>query len=260
MKTLEYNGIEIREVDGRPYLTDQWKAAGSPPNLRPAEWLRQERTQRLARQIAAELGHPANMGGDHISFLVETRRGANGGTIAEFKLALAYAADLSPAFHSWMLDVAAERLQQIPAPRPVADSSLDESRLVSIVTKTVLAVLDERAANDGMFGSARGRRVSSALTDLAKRQAILDAVGDEPPKWRRYARIFLTEVRDNAALPMCGAWAVMPLQRFAKTMGAVEAIRKRVDSGEKLRELQSPKRQLGLGLSLVIDNGSKGAN
>ena len=245
---LVYNNTEIREVDGRPYLTDMHKAAGAPPNLRPSEWLRQERTRRLARQIAVELGHSANVGQDHISFLAETRRGVGGGTVAEFKLALAYAADLSPAFHSWMLDVASERLREV---KQEPSRSFDEERFVSVVAKIVHQVLDQRAANDGVFDSSRARRIAGELVSLGKRQARLD--GDEK-KWRGPWRSFVTEVRDVAELPSTGAWAVMPLAKFARTQAAVAAIGKRIALAEQVAE---SRRQLVLIAS--GDDGGKAA-
>jgi hypothetical protein len=97
--TLVYCGTRLREQGERICLTDCWRAAGSDPNKRPAEWLRQEGPQEFIRYIADSL----NMGIDHIA--IADRGGTSPATWAHWQIGMAYAKYLSPEFHAWCNEV-----------------------------------------------------------------------------------------------------------------------------------------------------------
>src|SRR5271156_6570700 len=69
-------------------LTDIYKAAGSPPNKDPREWLRHDDTREFIDFQAKLL----NVGLDHI---YQTKKGRSGGTMAHWVVAIKYAAYLS---------------------------------------------------------------------------------------------------------------------------------------------------------------------
>jgi len=92
--SLVYNNVRIRyDAEGRLSLTDMWRAAGAPKDRSPEEWQRQA-------------------GADFIDFVtsylpeqrsrfIKVSRGKGGGLWAHWRIALAYARYLSPAFYAW---------------------------------------------------------------------------------------------------------------------------------------------------------------
>ena len=86
-------------------LTDCWKAAGSPPSLRPNEWMGQVGPTAFRRYLENNLEavdacfDPSTPRGP----VYFTKKGGNKtqGTWGHWQLALAYAQDLSPAFRVW---------------------------------------------------------------------------------------------------------------------------------------------------------------
>ena len=79
-------------------LTDLWKAGGSVPRKKPAEWLLQEGTDEFIQQITGNYK-------SGISNLLQTRSGRIGGTFAHWKIALACAEFLSPKIRSQFMDI-----------------------------------------------------------------------------------------------------------------------------------------------------------
>lgn len=73
-------------------MTDVWRAAGSPENKEPKNWLRSEVAVALSDVIAVQIK------GD-LKSLFRTKKGRTGGTEAHWQLFLAYAKYLSPEFH-----------------------------------------------------------------------------------------------------------------------------------------------------------------
>lgn len=104
---LVYSGHIIHDRHELLSLTDMWRAAGSPEDRRPAEWLRSADAQRF---IDA-LGVMSDVGNSHTA-LVETKKGGpRQGTWAHWQVALAYAKYLSPEFHMWCNTVVRERME-----------------------------------------------------------------------------------------------------------------------------------------------------
>jgi hypothetical protein len=93
---LRYNGYEIAfaDDDKKVNLTHMWKAADGTMGRRPAEWLRQDDTEKFLESLKKELNGGCGP-------LLESKPGRYGGTFAHWQIALAYAKYLNPEFHIW---------------------------------------------------------------------------------------------------------------------------------------------------------------
>lgn len=138
---LVYNGFVIHRSDTARLvcLTDMWRAQGSLKSKEIDQWIRQERTCDLLLQLVSELRSDLNPVLNRVledkpgagsgmkalrewflqvkqlvveSGLIHTKPGKNGGTYGISKIAIAYAEDLSPAFHSWALTAIEERIEE----------------------------------------------------------------------------------------------------------------------------------------------------
>jgi len=91
--TLLDHAVRVKNHEGTDYicLNDLWRAAGSPENRTPYEWLRLPQTKELSKEVDSDI----NTGLSRI--LAE--RGRYGGTYAIPTLALSYAKYLSPKLH-----------------------------------------------------------------------------------------------------------------------------------------------------------------
>ena len=76
---MTIQGNDIHGHDDMVCLTDMWKSQGADDSKKPADWARKE-------------GHP------FIEFM--DTKGRNGNTVANWKVAMAYAKYLSPSFHA----------------------------------------------------------------------------------------------------------------------------------------------------------------
>jgi hypothetical protein len=99
---IEYNGAIIRwsEDGGEDFLnmTDMWKASGSDPNKKPADWLRKE-GKAFVDFIAENKGVP-------VGHILRKQHGnpkiGDGGSMsAHWQIGLAYAKYLSHEFHAY---------------------------------------------------------------------------------------------------------------------------------------------------------------
>ena len=91
---LVYNGIAIRDRDGKLNLTDMWKAAGADPSRQPGNWIASAEAQRF-KDFLAEIQTPGISGS-----LIETKEGRGGGTWAHWQLGLASRAARSTKWKS----------------------------------------------------------------------------------------------------------------------------------------------------------------
>lgn len=101
--TLTLNGQPIRDRGEMLSLTDMWKAAGSDPSKRPADWSRKEGASFIDHMNAV-----LNVPQGHI---LAGERGRTGQTFGHWQIALAYAKYLSPAFHAACNAVIRERME-----------------------------------------------------------------------------------------------------------------------------------------------------
>lgn len=95
---LVLRGREIRfDENGLACLNDIWRAAGYSQNQRPNDWSRLESTRRkMERVLELITGKSRNYAPDAMRRVFRTRRGPDGGTYADIRLALDYAEYLNP--------------------------------------------------------------------------------------------------------------------------------------------------------------------
>jgi hypothetical protein len=139
-RDLDYKGFIIhRNPESLVCLTDMWKAQGSVKSKEIDKWLLQERICDLLLQLVVEAKPElksivekarkdkpvANSGSKEYRAwasqlrklakqvgLIQTKGGKDGGTYVAYKLAIAYAEDLSAEFHSWALTALKERIEE----------------------------------------------------------------------------------------------------------------------------------------------------
>jgi hypothetical protein len=114
VQSLTYQGHPIALRGEMLNLTDMWRAAGSNPFKRPADWARKD-----GADFILHVGDILNMPQGHI----KTERGRGGATLAHWQIGLAYAKCLSPEFHMWCNTVVRERME---GPRPSGDVTVQE--------------------------------------------------------------------------------------------------------------------------------------
>lgn len=92
-------GRAIRtDENGLACLNDIWTAAGFTKNQRPGDWSRLPTThKRIERVLKLITGKSHNYDKADMHLVLRTRRGADGGTYADVRLALDYAEYLNPA-------------------------------------------------------------------------------------------------------------------------------------------------------------------
>lgn len=109
-------------------ITDMWKAAGSPKDKRPVDWLRSAEAEGMKKSLKTLM-----VGNSH-DCLVETRKGnpafGGGATWAHWQLAMAYAQSLSAEFHIWCNDVVRGYMQGRP---PASTGRADWDRILAAV-------------------------------------------------------------------------------------------------------------------------------
>lgn len=94
---LEYGGVTIRnDKNGEMLnLTDMWKACGSDPSKKPADWQRKE-----GKAFVEFIAENLNMPTEHIDIIRTNRGGKTPGTWAHWQIGMAYAKYLSHEFHA----------------------------------------------------------------------------------------------------------------------------------------------------------------
>ncbi|MCZ4270880.1 KilA-N domain-containing protein [Maritalea porphyrae] len=105
IQPLVYNSVEISVRDEKLSLTNMWRAAGSPPNQSPSQWLRTPNAKGFVEAVSF------NVGKSHIELVTSKRGGSHLGTFAHWQIALAYMKYLSHDFHMWGNEVIRERME-----------------------------------------------------------------------------------------------------------------------------------------------------
>lgn len=200
MFALDYNGFVIhrRIEDGLVCLTDMWKAQGSIKTQQVNQWLGQEGTCDLLLQLMSEIHPDLKPVCDRVlkskpeagsgrqkeskrkfrawssevkqlateSGLVTTKSGKTGGTYGIPKIAIAYAENLSPEFHSWALTAIEERIEEEANPEKAlsrgydravkgwkkqgySDTDIDVLTQCVITRKDLTGTLKEHGVGDG---------------------------------------------------------------------------------------------------------------
>ena len=95
---LVIRGQNVRfDEGGLACLNDIWSAAGYTKNQRPGDWSRLEVTRRkIERVLELITGKSRNYDASDMRCVFRTKRGADGGTYADIRLALDYAEYLNP--------------------------------------------------------------------------------------------------------------------------------------------------------------------
>ena len=108
---LIYAGHRINERDEMLSLTDMWRAAGRPENLKPNDWVSQERTAKRIDHL-----YKTSIATTDGNSVIQTFRGAEGGTWAHWALAIEYAEDLSTEMWFWAKTAIREKMERLHAP------------------------------------------------------------------------------------------------------------------------------------------------
>lgn len=97
-KALVIRGRSVRfDENGLACLNDIWTAAGFTKNQRPNDWTRLAVTRRKVERVLELItGKSRNYDDKDMRRVLRTRRGADGGTYADVRLALDYAEYLNP--------------------------------------------------------------------------------------------------------------------------------------------------------------------
>ncbi|WP_226576520.1 KilA-N domain-containing protein [Acuticoccus sediminis] len=181
---LDYNGRPICGRADMLSLTDMWKAAGAPPDKRPAEWLRHDGTKEFVECVAATV----NVGKAHI---LEGQRGRAGGTWAHWQIGLAYAKYLSPEFHIWCNEIVRSVMAQTAATAAEIPADLHEQieRTFGICRQLIRKVTVMESSVGSIVDDAIERRIAadsrvSVMSHVSVRQILADE-WKVPAKGRR---------------------------------------------------------------------------
>lgn len=153
--TIRGRAIRVDE-NGLTCLNDIWKAAGFTKNQRPNDWARLPTTiKRMEKVLALITGKSRNYNKADMHRVFRTRRGADGGTYADLRLALDYAEYLNPAL---AIEVKEVYLRYKAADPALADDIMERS---------------DGAANEWMAKRSISRATRLAYTDTLKRHGVV---------------------------------------------------------------------------------------
>ena len=153
---LVLRGRNIRfDENGLACLNDIWKAAGYTKNRRPYDWQRLPGSNgKIERVLELITGKSRNYTKDDMRLAFRTRRGADGGTYADVRLALDYAEYLNPRL--------AIEVKEVFLRYKAADPTLADE------------VLQRASAEDNEWAAKRaiGRAVRIQYTDELKNRGV----------------------------------------------------------------------------------------
>jgi len=157
-KQLAIRGRAIRiDENGLTCLNDIWSAAGYTKNRRPGDWYRlSTTTPRIIRVLSLITGKSRNYTPADIHRVYRTRRGPDGGTYADVRLALDYAEYLNPALAIEVKEVFIRYKAADPA---LADEVMERA---------------DAAANERMAKRSISRAVRLGYTATLKQHGVLE--------------------------------------------------------------------------------------
>lgn len=241
---LRFNDAVIRDREQSLNLTDMWKAAGSPENKRPSDWL----ATPMAREFIEFIGENLNAGKSGIALVDAKRGGTSAGTWAHWQLAMAYAKYLSPAFHAWCNQVVRAHMEgSAPAPALTGTSpSAELAALRAELAELKAAVLAPRSMAEALpvVGVVDARvYILGPLRQIARKQARL--VGE---RWRSVYKRLDNELREATNYPMVGgaSWDMMPRAQLAIAHRKVTRWQREVDARTARMLDSAPPQQLPL--------------
>lgn len=166
-RVLTYGGSPIHIAGERLNLTDMWKAAGSPPNKEPFNWVRFEGAS-FVDAVAVNL----NLS---VAQVYRTKQGRNGGSEAHWQVGLAYAKYLSDEFHMWCNSVV----------RAVVEGGHGNHRFRDELAARRVRALEKITAIRAVaqVEKMRGRRAASqALPGIYADAGMMLDLGDDRPE------------------------------------------------------------------------------
>ncbi len=124
---LVYNGVTIRDRGEMLSLTDMWKAADSPSNREPFNWIRKE-GRGFIDSVISKHNLPTSQ-------VIDSKQGKGGGTFAHWQIGMAYAQYLDHDFHMWCNRVVKSHMTG----EPIED---EPSRVPSVQSDELSALLE----------------------------------------------------------------------------------------------------------------------
>lgn len=157
---LTYGGKPIHDRGETVSLTDMWRAAGSPKDKRPNDWLALAGTVEFVAAVEASF----NAGQDGI---IRGERGRSGGTWGHWQIGLAYAKYLSHDFHMWANTAVRERMREVHEAPRIATNPGDPATVLQVIQhlQAQIAAQGHRVAALDRLEGAEGSR---CITDTAK--------------------------------------------------------------------------------------------
>jgi hypothetical protein len=154
--TIRGRAIRVDE-NGLTCLNDIWSAAGYTKNRRPGDWQRLHTTNpRIIRVLSLITGKSHNYTKADMQRVYRTRRGPNGGTYADARLALDYAEYLNPAL---AIEVKEVFLRYKAADPTLADDVMERS---------------DAAANEWMAKRSMSRATRLGYTATLKDHGVVE--------------------------------------------------------------------------------------
>lgn len=166
MQALVYAGSPIGERDELLCLTDMWKAAGSPENKRPVDWLRSADAQGFISFLAESL----NVGISHLA--ISEKGGRSPSTWAHWQVGMAYAKSLLPEFHAWCNEVVRAHMEGRQH-APQTSTAVTDSALILAVREIVAPLAIRFDHQDQTIGKVEAK-VEGIAQDVASIKFRLD--------------------------------------------------------------------------------------
>lgn len=150
LNNLVYQNNQINQRGEMLSLTDMWRAAGSDPSKRPADWARLPATNEFVAHICDVVGKSHDD-------IIQTLRGNEAGTWGHWQIAMAYAKYLSPEFHAWCNEVVKAHMEgrNVPVQTTGAIIAFSEDRFfdalasaMAPVTAGIVAILEKQGKTD----------------------------------------------------------------------------------------------------------------
>jgi hypothetical protein len=158
---LAIRGRAVRvDENGLTCLNDIWSAAGFTKNRRPSHWQALVTTNpRIIKVLALITGKSGNYTKEDMQRVMRTRRGADGGTWADIRLALDYAEYLNPAL---AIEVKEVFLRVKAADPTLADEIMEQN---------------DAAANEWMAKRSMSRAARLGYTATLKDHGVTERFG-----------------------------------------------------------------------------------
>lgn len=155
-------GEPIRRRDEKLNLTDMWRAAGADPSKRPAKWRETDAARAFIAYVASDIRRA------DIELFEAAKGGVDaGGTYAHWKIGIAYAEYLSPAFHSWCIEVVRDHMEGQLAPNLQPVAVVDATAVAAEIGRVM-----QKAMREELGGALAPRRMSCSAMGVTTQPSI----------------------------------------------------------------------------------------